>query len=90
MSPLLRRLFLASLVLTFGSLVLMLADIALGVQIPVVRRYLPYGLAVGMLVLLTVYVGHVGKPEDPRKRSEIEAEDEEADAATPEDTTRET
>ncbi|MEM8599713.1 MAG: hypothetical protein AAGF99_07320 [Bacteroidota bacterium] len=90
MSPLLRRLFLASLVLTFGSLVLMLADIALGVQIPVVRRYLPYGLAVGMLVLLTVYVGHVGKPEDPRKRSEIKAEDEEADAATPEDTTRET
>ncbi|MEM6784540.1 MAG: hypothetical protein AAF624_12490 [Bacteroidota bacterium] len=76
MSSLLRRLFLVSLVLTFGSLVLMLLDIVLGVQVPVVRRYLPYGLAVGMIVLLTVYVGHVGKPDDPSKRMERQDQEE--------------
>ncbi|MEL6444902.1 MAG: hypothetical protein AAF089_10455 [Bacteroidota bacterium] len=90
MSPLLRRLFLFSLFLAFGSLALIIVDLALGVQVPVVRRYLPYGLAVGMLVMLTVYVGHFGKPDDPRKRGEATDDDttRDEDGATPDDATR--
>ncbi|MEL6611337.1 MAG: hypothetical protein AAFQ53_04520 [Bacteroidota bacterium] len=90
MSPLLRRLLLFSLVLTFGSLALMIVDLTLGVQVPVVRRYLPYGLALGMIVMLTVYVGHFGRPADPRKRGEAAEDDatQDEDAATPDDATR--
>ncbi|MEM8558403.1 MAG: hypothetical protein AAGG50_11325 [Bacteroidota bacterium] len=91
MSPLLRRLFLFSLFLTLSALALMIVDLTLDVRVPVIRPALPYALLVGMMVLLTIYVGAVGTPTKPGTDTEDERDDEALEAlplATPEGAAR--